>query len=66
MQLETMNPTTPGRAVIGFGVSQSSAACVPEHITISLALKQIRQRVSVSEAVALLIAGHAGLIREAR
>ncbi|PZN97775.1 MAG: hypothetical protein DCF30_15850 [Hyphomicrobiales bacterium] len=66
MHLEKMNPTTPARAFIGFGVSQSYAACDLEHITISLALKQIRERVAVSEPVALIMAQHAGLIREAR
>jgi hypothetical protein len=68
MQLEMMNPTTPVLAggVIGSGNSICSAAINPDHITTALALKKIFTRVAVSEPVALIMARHAGLIREAR
>jgi hypothetical protein len=66
MQLEKRNPTTPARALIGFGSQISSPAIEPDHITTAFALKKILSRVAVSEPVALVIAAHAGLLREAR
>ncbi|RDJ20148.1 hypothetical protein DWF00_16700 [Bosea caraganae] len=66
MQLETMNPTTPGRARVGSGISLSSAASTSELTTQALALKLILGRVTVSQALALDMARLAGLLREGR
>jgi hypothetical protein len=66
MQHQMMNPTTPGKAFMGSGIQISSAAIDPDNSTAALAIKRILARVAVSEPVALVIARHAGLIREAR
>ncbi|MBN9440699.1 hypothetical protein [Bosea sp. (in: a-proteobacteria)] len=68
MHLEKLNPMTPpARAsLIGSGNLISSAAIDFHPTTTALALKRIYARVAVSEPVALLMARHAGLIREAR
>lgn len=68
MRLEKLNPMTPALAggVIGSGNLISSAAINPDSTTTALALKQIYSRVAVSEPVALIIARHAGLLKEGR
>ncbi|MBN9454289.1 MAG: hypothetical protein J0I42_20320 [Bosea sp.] len=50
----------------GLGNGLCLAAVLPEHTTTALALKRILSRVAVSPSVALVIAGHAGLLKEAR
>lgn len=65
MHLEKLNPATPGRALTGSEM-QSWAAAHSDNTTTALALKRILARVAVSEPVALVIAAHAGLLREAR
>lgn len=60
------NPTAPCRASVRSGNMISSAAINPDNITAALALKQIYERVAVSEPVALVIAAHAGLLKEVR
>lgn len=66
MRLETLNPTAPGKASMGSGNLISSAAIDFHPTTTALALKRILNRVAVSPSVALVIADHAGLLREAR
>ena len=66
MHLEKLNPAAPGRAHAGSGNLISSAAINFHPTTTALALKQIFRRVAVSEPVALVIAGHAGLLQEGR
>jgi hypothetical protein len=66
MHLEKLNPATPARALTGSGNLISSAAIDFHPITTALALKQIYARVAVSEPVAVLMAQHAGLLREVR
>lgn len=63
MQLQTTNPALVGA---GLGKNAFLAGSDTEHTTTALALKQILKRVAVSESVALLIAKHAGLGKEAR
>ena len=63
--LKMKNPTAPGRATMGSEI-QSWAAHGSDLNTAALALKVVFRRVAVSEPVALVIAGHAGLLREAR
>ena len=57
------NPT-----LVGAGLAKASflAGMPCENTTPFLALKQIYERVAVSEPVTLVIAAHAGLIRESR
>lgn len=67
MQLKTANPTTPARAFIGFGVSQSSAACSPEYNTTAVAVQKFQRNFRISELHALTVLRLAGLgPREAR
>lgn len=66
MHLTNSNPATPARALTGFGTSLSSAASNSDHTTTAIAIKKILSRVAVSEHVALVIAAHAGLLREVR
>lgn len=61
-----LNPATPGRALTGSGTLISSAAIDFHPTTTAIAIKKILARVSVSEHVALVMAGHAGFLREAR
>lgn len=65
MHLEKSIPSRASNAA-GTGNVISSAAINPDTNTQALALKLILARVAVSEPVALLMARHAGLIREAR
>lgn len=58
-------PVTRKSADLGMGPCLA-AIVLPEHTTTALALKRIYARVAVSEPVALLMARHAGLIREVR
>lgn len=55
MRLESVNPTAPARAPMGFGVSQSSAACVPETTIPTVIVNRLRERFGVSEPHALTI-----------
>jgi hypothetical protein len=64
MRFNETRPVTRKSADLGNGLCL--AAVLPEHTTTALALKRIYARVAVSEPVALLMARHAGLIREAR
>lgn len=64
MALKQSRPAALSSADLGNGLCL--AAVLPEHTTTALALKQIFRRVAVSEPVALVIAAHAGLLREAR
>jgi hypothetical protein len=66
MHLEKLNPAAPCRALAGSGSLISSAAINPDNITTALVLKKILGRVAVSPSVALIMAKHAGLLREAR
>lgn len=63
--LETMNPTAPVTATAGSELLRW-AASNSDLNTQRLALNTILRRVAVSEPVALTIAAHAGLLREAR
>lgn len=65
MHLNEMRPAT-GQSGTGLGISLSSAASNSEHSITAFAIKKILARVSVSEDVALVIAAHAGLLKEAR
>lgn len=65
MHLETTNPARPVSALAGSGFA-GLAGCDLDHTTANLAIKKILDRVAVSEALALVIAGHAGLLKEAR
>jgi hypothetical protein len=55
-----------GQSGTGLGISLSSAASNSDHITTAFAIKKILARVAVSQSLALVIAAHAGLLREAR
>ncbi|CAH1656737.1 conserved hypothetical protein [Hyphomicrobiales bacterium] len=66
MHLEKLNPAAPCRAHAGSGDLISSAAIDFHPTTTVFAIKKILARVSVSEPVALIIAAHAGLLREGR
>ncbi|MNL87307.1 hypothetical protein D3C87_2163990 [compost metagenome] len=65
MHIEKLNPA---RALAGAAGSemQSWAATHSEFNTTALALKRILSRVAVSPSVALVIAAHAGLLKEGR
>ncbi len=63
--LNIKNPTAPGRAAMGSEI-HSWGADGSDSTTTTQAIKKILARVSVSEHVALVIAGHAGFLREAR
>jgi hypothetical protein len=56
MHLETMNPTAPGKATMGFGVSQSSAACEPQYSISAAVVHKLQRTYRVSELHALTIA----------
>lgn len=64
MHLEKLNPATGAKAVAGS--IAFLAGCNSDHIITTLALKRIYSRVAVSQNVALVIAAHAGLLREVR
>jgi len=66
MQLQNRNPVKPVSALTGLGGIAFLAGSDTEHTTTAAAIKKILTRVAVSEPVALVIARHAGLIREAR
>lgn len=65
MHLEKLNPTAPGRATMGSEI-HSWGADGSDLTTTTLVIKKIMARVSVSPSLALAMAGHAGLLREAR
>jgi hypothetical protein len=55
MHLKATNPTTPARALIGFGVSQSSAACGSENTIPTILVNRLRQRFGLSELHAVTV-----------
>ena len=61
MQLQKLNPTAPARASMGFGVSQSSAACAPEYSTSIAIVQKLQRAYRVSEVHAATIARLANL-----
>lgn len=65
MYQNEMRPAA-GQSGTGLGISLSCAASNSDCNTTAHAIKKILARVSVSEPVALVIAAHAGLLREAR
>jgi hypothetical protein len=65
MKHKKLNPAAPARAHAGSEM-QSWAACGSDTTTTVFAIKKILARVAVSQSLALVIAGHAGLLREAR
>ena len=65
MAHKKLNPAAPCRAHAGSEM-QSWAATHSEFNTTALALKRILSRVAVSPSVALVIAAHAGLLKEGR
>jgi hypothetical protein len=65
MHLNEMRPAA-GQSGTGLGISLSSAASNSDNIITIVAIKKILSRVAVSEPVALIMARHAGLIREVR
>jgi len=66
MNPKKLNPAAPGRALAGSGDWISSAAIDFHPNTTALALQQILRRVAISPSVALVLAEHAGILREAR
>jgi len=66
MRSKKQNPAAPARAHAGSGNLISSAAIDFHPNTTATAIKKILARVAVSPSVALVIAGHAGLVKEAR
>jgi hypothetical protein len=61
MHLEKLNPTAPARALMGFGVSQSSAACGPEYSISAAVVQKLQRAYRVSEYHAATIARLASL-----
>lgn len=61
MHLEKLNPTAPARASMGFGVTQSSAACAPEYSTSAAVVQKLQRIYRVSELHAVTIARLASL-----
>lgn len=55
MLLKAANPTTPCRAFIGFGVSQSSAACGSENTIPTVLVNRLQRRFGLSELHALTV-----------
>lgn len=49
MHLETMNPTAPGRASMGFGRSLSPTASTSENSIPAILVNRLRQRFGLSE-----------------
>lgn len=56
MQLESMNPTAPGRAAMGFGNSLSAAASNPEYNISAAVVQKLQRAYRVSELHAQTIA----------